>query len=139
MVERPFPSTATMPNRPLIAFADDDPDQGHLLSTWLTRRGCHVVPFSTGDDLVDWASATAPPVNAVVLDAEMPGRDGIECYRVLRALPAFATVPIVFVTGAAPETHARAFDAGAGSVIAKDGGMLRRLGAWLDEALGARP
>ena len=59
-----------MPNRPLIAFADDDPDQGHLLSTWLTRRGCHVVPFSTGDDLVDWASATAPPVNAVVLDAE---------------------------------------------------------------------
>ncbi|HEX8429901.1 MAG TPA: response regulator [Longimicrobium sp.] len=128
-----------MPNPPLIAFADDDPDQGHLLATWLTRRGCHVVPFSTGDALVDWVITTAPPVNAFLLDAEMPGRDGIECCRALRTLPAFATVPIVFVTGAASVTQAHAADAGAGSVIAKDGGMLRRLGAWLDEALGARP
>jgi CheY-like chemotaxis protein len=119
-----------------IAFADDDPDQGYLLASVLRGRGFEVLPFASGDDLLGWAQGDSGRVDAVLLDNDMPGRDGVECCRALRTLPAYATVPIAFVTGSsAPELHSRAHDAGARQVIGKDETMLERLILWLDEAL----
>lgn len=120
-----------------IAFADDDPDQEFLLSSWLRCRGFEVLPFSTGDALVGWAERDAWAPDAILLDADMPGRDGVACCQALRTLPAYASVPIAFVTGSAsPSLHSRAQEAGARDVIAKDETMLSRLHHWLDEALG---
>lgn len=120
-----------------IALADDDPDQEYLLSSWLRHRGFEVFPFPTGDDLVVWAERDPTAAHAVLLDADMPGRDGVECCRVLRNLPAFASVPIAFVTGSsAPGFRSLARDVGARQVIAKDAQMLPRLCDWLDEELG---
>lgn len=122
-----------------IAFADDDPDQEFLLTSLLRGRGFEVLPFASGDALVGWAERDAPRVDAVLLDADMPGRDGVACCQALRTLPAFASVPIAFVTGSeSPTFHSRAQGAGAQDVIAKDERMLPRLWAWLDEALSAR-
>ena len=123
-----------------IAFADDDPDQGYLLSSVLRCRGFEVLPFASGDDLLGWAERDSGRADAVLLDNDMPGRDGVECCRALRTLSAFASVPIAFVTGSlAPDLHSRAHDAGARQVIDKDETMLERLVLWLDEALsGAR-
>ena len=128
-----------MPHALRIALADDDPDQEYLLSSWLRHRGFEVFPFPTGDDLVGWAERDPVAADAVLLDADMPGRDGMACCRVLRALPAFASVPIAFVTGSgAPGLDLLAHDAGARQVIAKDERMLPRLCVWLDEELGHR-
>ena len=120
-----------------IAFADDDPLQGDLLSAWLRHLGFQPLSFSTGDALVVWAERES--ADAVLLDAEMPGRDGVECCRALRTLPAFTEVPIAFVTGTTcPTLLSRIREAGARGVIAKDESMLPRLASWLDEALGRR-
>jgi CheY-like chemotaxis protein len=122
-----------------IAFADDDPDQEYLLSSYLRRRGFEVLPFASGDALVGWAEHAPAAAAAVLLDADMPGRNGMECCRALRTLPAFATVPIAFVTGSrAPGLHTLAHEVGARRVIAKDEAMLPRLCTWLDEELGQR-
>ncbi len=128
-----------MPQALRIAFADDDPLQGDLLSSWLRHLGFQPLSFSTGDDLVVWAEREPGAADAVLLDAEMPGRDGVECCRALRTLPAFTEVPIAFVTGTTcPALHSRAREAGARSVIAKDESMLPRLATWLDEVISHR-
>lgn len=130
------PDALVMPQAFRIAFADDDPDQGYLLSSVLRCRGFEVLPFASGDDLLGWAERDSGRADAVLLDNDMPGRDGVECCRALRTLPAFASVPIAFVTGSrAPELHSRAHDAGARQVIDKDETMLERLVLWLDESL----
>ena len=119
-----------------IAFADDDPDQGLLLSSVLRCRGFEVLPFASGEDLLGWAERDSGRADAVLLDNDMPGRDGVECCRVLSTLPSFAGVPIAFVTGStAPDLRSRARDAGARQVIDKDETMLERLVLWLDESL----
>lgn len=128
-----------MPQAFRIAFADDDPDQEYLLSAWLRRRGFEVFPFASGDELVGWAERDHCAADVVLLDADMPGRDGMECCRALRTLPAFASVPIAFVTGScAPGLHSRAREVGAREVFAKDETMLPRLWRWLDEELFGR-
>jgi sigma-B regulation protein RsbU (phosphoserine phosphatase) len=122
-----------------IAFADDDPLQGDLLSAWLRHLGFQPLSFSTGDDLVVWAEREPAAAHAVLLDAEMPGRDGVECCRALRTLPAFTEVPIAFVTGTqCPALLSRIREAGARGVIAKDESMLPRLASWLDEVVPHR-
>lgn len=135
-----YPTTSVPMSQTLrIAFADDDPVQGDLLTAWLRHLGFQPLSFSTGDALVGWAEREAAAADAILLDAEMPGRDGVECCRALRTLPAFEEVPIAFVTGTTcPALHSRARDAGARSVIAKDEAMLPRVASWLAEALAGR-
>ncbi len=60
----------------------------------------------------------------------MPGRDGFQSCRELRALPAYSGVPAVFVSSASPEA---APGGEAVDFIRKDGEMLDRLGRWLDD------
>lgn len=111
-----------------LAVADDDEVHAELVSAWLEHHGFRVLRFGSGDALVDWASSPGAAADALVLDVDMPGRDGFQSCRDLRALPAFSAVPAVFVSSAAPD---RAPDEG--EFIPKDGDMLARLTRWLDE------
>jgi CheY-like chemotaxis protein len=66
-------------------------------------------------------AATGQPPDAVLLDVEMPGIDGVETLRRLRADPRTARVPVAFLTAHAddPAQRAQLLAAGADAVIAK--------------------
>jgi CheY-like chemotaxis protein len=70
----------------------------------------------------------------------MPGRDGIQSSRELRALGSYARVPTVFVSSTSPRALVeQAAEPDHVEFIRKDGQMFVRLAAWLSENLYASP
>ncbi len=123
--------------RPLVALADDDEIHSEAVTMWLDRHGFEVVRFGTGDELLAWAQggpATRP--DALLLDVEMPGRDGFQVHQELRRITDFSATPTAFVSGIAPERLAeRAREVGAQASLHKDEHLLPQLSAWLTATL----
>jgi CheY-like chemotaxis protein len=117
-----------------LAIADDDPEHCELVSRWLEHHGFAVRCFHSGDELVAWAQQASERVAAFVLDVDMPGRDGFDSCRELRAMPRHAATPAVFVTSTAVESlEQRVRAAGGDHMVRKDGEMLRQLSAFIRE------
>ena len=107
-----------MSARPVVLVADDDPDILLLISLTLERDGYRVVAARDGQSALDAARVCIP--HLVVLDLMMPGIDGYEVTRLLRADEATKDVPIVVVTAMAEESEAaRALEAGADAYVKK--------------------
>jgi DNA-binding response OmpR family regulator len=105
-------------SRPLALIADDDADILLLLSLTLERDGYEVVAASDGVAAVDAARNRVP--HLVVLDLMMPGLDGCEVTRRLRAEEATKDVPIMVVTAFSEDAQAtRALEAGADAYMSK--------------------
>ena len=103
---------------PLALVADDDADILTLITITLERDGYEVIVARNGTQAFDLAVARVP--HLVVLDLMMPGIDGCEVTRMLRAEPSTKDVPIVIVTAFAEESQAaRALAAGADSYLRK--------------------
>jgi CheY-like chemotaxis protein len=127
-----------MSSRPLLALADDDEHHSEMLSGWLQRQGYDVVRFASGDALVSWASSSGaePGVHAIVMDVDMPGRDGFESCRQLRTLPTYSATPTVFVSSLAGDgLDERAAEAGGSAFIRKDADLLATLASWLSNTV----
>jgi CheY-like chemotaxis protein len=125
-----------MSESPTLALADDDELHAELVSAWLEHQGYRVLRFPSGDDLLAWASGAAERADGLVLDIDMPGRDGIQSCRELRALDGYASVPAVFVSATSPRSRLeQAADTGSVQFIRKDGQMFLHLGEWLAENL----
>jgi DNA-binding response OmpR family regulator len=82
--------------RALILVADDDEDIRELVGLRLARAGYRVETASDG--LEAFARAVELRPDLVVLDVSMPGQDGFETSRQLRADPRTSHVPVVFLT-----------------------------------------
>jgi DNA-binding response OmpR family regulator len=93
-----------MSRRPLVLIADDDPDILMLISLTLERDGYEVV--SAKDGLSAYEAARERVPHLVVLDLMMPGIDGCEVTRRLRAEETTKDVPIVIVTALTDESQA---------------------------------
>jgi len=97
--------------RPLtILVVEDDPDQSGAVATLLAGAGHRTVPVSSGNRAVEAAREAAPDV--ILLDVELPGLDGYSVCRLLKADPALAAVPVIFMT-----TRARLDDRLAGLAL----------------------
>ena len=70
-------------HRPKLLLVDDDEVSLMLIAAALRDRGFDVTEASSGDRALQLLSERLP--DAVVLDAMMPGRDGFEVCRTLRA------------------------------------------------------
>jgi CheY-like chemotaxis protein len=104
--------------RPLALIADDDADILMLISLTLERDGYEVVTAKNGLAALQSASDRVP--HLVVLDLMMPGIDGCEVTRRLRAQEATRDVPIMIVTAFAEESQAaKALAAGADAYLRK--------------------
>lgn len=117
-----------------VLYIDDDPALGRLVQRHLGRAGHAVVLAPDGD--AGLALARAERFDAVVLDHYMPGRDGLEVLRDLRALPDGA--PVVFVTAAEePRIAVTALKHGAADYVIKDvaGAFLDLLASALHQAV----
>ncbi len=83
-------------DRPAVLVIDDDPASSDLLKRTLEADGRTVVVASGGEDGLEKARSLKPRV--ITLDVMMPGMDGWEVLRELKADPDLASVPVVMVT-----------------------------------------
>ncbi|MBI3564002.1 MAG: response regulator transcription factor [Elusimicrobia bacterium] len=89
--------------RPRIFLVDDEPDFETVARAWL-EPAFDCCALKDGDELAGALRAGAPDL--VILDLNLPGEDGFEVCRRLRATPGLGTVPVLFVTGSI-ESRAR--------------------------------
>jgi DNA-binding response OmpR family regulator len=83
---------------PRILVVDDDPNVAEVVERYLRREGFAVDVARDGHSALDQALQTPPDL--VVLDLMLPGIDGLEVCRRLRAL---APVPVVMLTARGDE------------------------------------
>lgn len=88
-----------------VLFADDDPILHRLLDVNFRGAGIRLQAVHRGDEAI--ASLRAARPDALILDASMPGMDGHEVYRRVRDDPALVDLPVIFLTGRAPDEFQR--------------------------------
>jgi putative two-component system response regulator len=82
--------------RPTILIVDDTPDNIMLLSRLLKDK-YHTKVATNGSTALQVANATAD-LDLILLDVMMPGMDGYETCRQLKANPATRDIPVIFLT-----------------------------------------
>jgi DNA-binding NarL/FixJ family response regulator len=102
----------------LVLIVDDVPDNLQLLHDALDAA-CHTVLVAThGEAALQRARLSLPDV--ILLDAVMPGMDGFEVARRLKADFVTRPIPIVFMTGLTESEHVvAAFAAGGADYVTK--------------------
>ncbi|MES1950148.1 Hpt sensor hybrid histidine kinase [Salinisphaera sp. S4-8] len=78
-----------------ILVADDNDINREFLARVFTHEGAEVVLVADGQEAVDWMHAYHDEVDIVLMDLQMPGVDGYQACRAIRAMPTCADVPIV--------------------------------------------
>jgi CheY-like chemotaxis protein/DNA-binding CsgD family transcriptional regulator len=102
----------------LVLIVDDVPDNLAVLHDALDAAGYTVLVATDGTSALQRAAQADPDI--VLLDAVMPGIDGFEVARRLKAGPDTAHIPIVFMTGLTETEHVlAAFDAGGCDYVTK--------------------
>ncbi len=81
-----------------LLLVDDDPVLLNLLGRLLRRAGHEVTEASGGEEGLALARAAREPFDVIVTDVMMPGLDGFELTRRLRADPATREVLVLVVT-----------------------------------------
>lgn len=113
--ERGAPSVV---DTPLVLVVEDDPETRRFYATALTADGFRIDHAHNGLQALDKALATHPDV--VVADIAVPGIDGIELCRRLRADSRTSDIPVLAVTGYEDRQYPdRAIGAGANRVLIK--------------------
>jgi DNA-binding response OmpR family regulator len=98
-----------------ILVVDDDANVAEVVARYLEREGFEVETVGDGRDAVD--RALSDPPDLVVLDLMLPGIDGLEVCRRLRAL---APVPVIMLTARGDEAdRVIGLELGADDYIAK--------------------
>lgn len=89
-----------------ILVIEDNPQIARSLETILSLEGFEVVVANNGPDGVEAARRESP--HLVICDVMMPGFDGYEVLRRLRAEAALSLTPFIFVTARAERADQRA-------------------------------
>lgn len=100
-------------------MVEDEPDIQSIAKMALEMVGGFKVEIaSSGNQALEIVAALAPDL--ILLDVMMPGLDGPSTLKALRAEPATAAIPVVFMTAKAqPQEVAHFKELGALDVIAK--------------------
>jgi len=111
---------ATSGSKHRVLIVDDETLNIRFLENLLSSEIDIGVIFTTsGEDALDIARSTNKP-DLILLDIVMPGLDGYEVCRRLKADPETASIPVIFITTkGGPEEEARGLDLGAVDYILK--------------------
>ncbi len=107
-----------LPGQPTVLLVDDDEVNLLLTAIALRDRGFAITEATSGEQAIRMLADWTPDV--VVLDALMPGLDGFETCRELRATPGLHALPVLMLTGLDDEASInRAYVAGATDFFVK--------------------
>ncbi|MEM5789059.1 MAG: response regulator [Syntrophobacteraceae bacterium] len=100
-----------------VLIVDDELPFVETLTKRLTKRNVHILSASSGPDALD-VLAREPAIDLVILDVKMPGMDGIQTLRQIKAT--HPRVEVVMLTGhAAMETALEGMRLGALDYLTK--------------------
>lgn len=103
--------------RPKILVVDDEPQNIRLLEAVLGGHEYSVLSASSGPEALEKVTAELPDL--VLLDIQMPGMNGYEVCRRLRADPTTQFLPVVMITSSDTEARVNALEAEADDFITK--------------------
>nr|WP_052170573.1 two-component system response regulator [Massilia sp. JS1662] len=105
-------------DKPTILIVDDTPDNIMLLSRLLKDR--YNTKVANNGSLALQIAQSTPGLDLILLDVMMPGLDGYETCRQLKANPVTADIPVIFLTAKNQvEDEAMGLSLGAVDYIAK--------------------
>ncbi len=127
-------------NSDVVLIVDDVPDNLAVLHDALDESGYTVLVATSGEAALQRARQAVPDI--VLLDAMMPGMDGFEVARQLKAMAQTAHIPIIFMTGLTETEHlVAALQAGGVDYVTKPikpKEVMARMGVHLQGARRAR-
>ncbi|OLC52142.1 MAG: adenylate/guanylate cyclase domain-containing response regulator [Chloroflexi bacterium 13_1_40CM_4_68_4] len=100
-----------------ILVVDDQRQNLRLLEAVLAPRGYTVLTASSGDEALERIAADSPDL--ILLDIVMPGMNGYEVIRRIRADARTSFLPVVMVTASPEQDKIEAIEAGADDFIPK--------------------
>ena len=104
--------------RGIILIVDDTPDNLALLSDALDDAGYMVLVALDGVSALGRIQRRRPDL--ILLDAMMPGLDGFETCRRIKAEPSSADIPVLFMTALTDSEHVvQGFEAGGIDYVTK--------------------
>lgn len=120
-----------MKNEPEVLLIDDNPADIELTVDALTRskRRFHVNAVTDGEEALVFLRrqdkyAQAPAPDLVVLDLNLPRKDGRELLASLKSDPGLARIPvIIFTTSQASSDITRSYELGANCYLRKPGNL----------------
>ncbi len=102
-----------------VLVVDDDPEERFATCRILRKAGYEVEEANSGPDAIDKVRETTPDL--LLLDVVMPGMDGFETCRTIKADRHFDEVFVVLISSykTTPEHQAKGLDAGADGFICR--------------------
>lgn len=101
-----------------VLVVDDDPTTHQLIESFLQPDGYALEFSQTGDEALQRLETTT--YELIICDAMMPGRDGFEVCRAVKAHPEWRYIPLVLITSlSASEDMVRGIEAGADEFLTK--------------------
>ena len=111
-------NSSSIRNPPRVLIVDDEPLNLELLNQELDILGYEVDMAQSGEETLRRASEHLPDV--ILLDIMMPGMDGFEVCRRLKAMEETRDVPVIFATALSETEHKiTAFEAGGVDYVTK--------------------
>jgi two-component system sensor histidine kinase BarA len=101
-----------------VLVVEDFAINREIMARQLSHHGLGVIEASDGDEAV--ARALQGGIDLILMDIQMPGKDGITAIREIREIPACARLPILGFTASADKpTNRKVIEAGADAVLTK--------------------
>lgn len=101
-----------------ILVVEDHADNRRIVRDLFTSVGYEIIEAVTGEEGVTMAETQHPDL--ILMDIQLPGLDGYETTRRIKANPALSHIPIIAVTSyALSGDDVKAFAAGCDAYIAK--------------------
>jgi serine/threonine protein kinase len=112
------PKTLESPRRPVVLVVDDEAKERKFASDALAQSGCDVYEAASGQEALEVLLKF--PIQVILMDVGLPGMDGFDVTRVVKAQPKLAELPILLTTPKLERSQfAFALQTGAADFVAK--------------------
>jgi CheY-like chemotaxis protein len=112
---------------PIILLVEDNELNRDMLSRRLSRKGFEVDVAIDGEQCMEYLASERPDL--ILMDINLPGRDGYELTREIRQNPETASIPVIALTAHAMSgDRGKSIDAGCDDYDTKPVELKRLLG-----------